>query len=65
MGWICFVLLFFTLFFGFLGFFFTITMVSAKNASHTAVKLSRIALSGKKNSKNVSRDVKSRVTATR
>jgi hypothetical protein len=59
------VLLFFTLFFGLLGFFFTISMISAKKASHTAVKLSRIALSGKKNTKSVSSDVKSRVTTTK
>jgi preprotein translocase subunit SecY len=64
MGWICLVLLFFTLVFGFFGFFLTITTVSAKRASHEAIKLSRTALSGKRNSKNVSRDVKSRVTTT-
>jgi hypothetical protein len=50
--------------FGFFGFFLTITTMSAKRASHEAIKLSRTALSGRRNSKNVSHDVKSRVTTT-
>jgi hypothetical protein len=50
------------LIFGCIGFWFAVTMISAKDASHRAIKLSKIALPGKKNSKSVAKDVKNRVT---
>ncbi|GHU49590.1 hypothetical protein FACS189459_1540 [Bacilli bacterium] len=40
-------------------------MMSSKDASHRAIKLSRLALPGKKKSGNVAKDVASRVTTTK